>query len=194
MSGLTCYRCGNRGHTMAKCKMSKNIVCHKCGKTGHIWKACRSQQGKGRTQNKSSQCRAGKVKSETVRQVEAGEESDSTRSSDSDIHVSQIVCATRSVTSSPPISVRVEVDSRPLTMEVDTGESHTLMSEKLFQQMWPRRSLLPSPIRLGSYTKQPIVVRGCCNVNVHYRSQSRVMPLLIVQGDGPTLLGRDWLS
>ena len=60
---------------------------------------------------------------------------------------------------------------------VDTGASHSLMSEKLFLQMWPGRT---SPIRLRSYAKQPIVVRGCCNVNVHYRSQTRVMPLLIV--------------
>ena len=32
-SGLTCYRCGNKGHTFTKCKMSKNIVCHNCGTT-----------------------------------------------------------------------------------------------------------------------------------------------------------------
>ena len=76
----TCYRCGNKGHTVAKCKMSKNIVCHKCGKTGHIQKVCRSK-GKGKT----SQCRTGKRKTESVRQVESDEETDS-ESSDPDVH------------------------------------------------------------------------------------------------------------
>ena len=168
---------------MPKCKMSKNIVCHNCGKPGHMQKICRSK-GKGKTQHKTSQRRTGKRKSETVSQVESSGESDS-ESSDSDIR--QIVCATHSVTSSPPITVKVEMDSRSLSMEVDTGASHTLMSETRFQQLWPGRSLLPSPIGLRSYSKQPIVVRGCC---INYQDQSGVLPLLIVEGDGPTLLGR----
>ena len=62
------------------------------------------------------------------------------------------------------------------------------MCETCFQQLWPGRSLLPLPIRFRSYSEQLIVVRGCC------QSQSGVLPLLIVEGDGPTLLGRDWLS
>ena len=93
-----------------------------------------------------------------------------------------------------PITVQVQVDSCLVSMEVDTGASHTLMSEIFFQQLWPGRSLLPSPIRLQSYSKQPIVVRGCCNVNTQYQGQTGVMPLLLVESDGPTLLGRDWLS
>ena len=69
-----------------------------------------------------------------MRQVEFGEETD-TESSDSDIRQ---VCTTRSVTSSPPITVQVEVASCLLSMEVDTGASHTLMSETVFQQQLAR--------------------------------------------------------
>ena len=35
----TCYRCGNRGHCVTKCSLSKDIVCHNCGKPGHLRKA-----------------------------------------------------------------------------------------------------------------------------------------------------------
>ena len=35
---------------------------------------------------------------------------------------------------------------------------------------------------------------GCCSVNVEYNGQSAEMPLLIVEGSGPSLMGRDWLS
>ena len=32
------------------------------------------------------------------------------------------------------------------------------------------------------------------SVNVEYNGQSAEMPLLIVEGSGPSLMGRDWLS
>ena len=31
-----CYRCGNRGHIVAKCKVNKKVICHSCGKLGHL--------------------------------------------------------------------------------------------------------------------------------------------------------------
>ena len=40
---LTCYRCGNRGHTIAMCRVSKSVVCHYCGKQGHLQRACKSK-------------------------------------------------------------------------------------------------------------------------------------------------------
>ena len=39
-----CYRCGNRGHVVAKCKVNKEVICHHCGKSGHLQNACRSGQ------------------------------------------------------------------------------------------------------------------------------------------------------
>ena len=39
-----CYRCGNRGHIVAKCKVNKEVICHRCGKSGHLHKACQSEQ------------------------------------------------------------------------------------------------------------------------------------------------------
>ena len=78
-SGPTSYCCGNKGHTVAKCRMSKRIVCHNCGKTGDIQKVCRSKR-----KGKSSQCRTGKHETENMRQGEFGEETDP-ESSDSDM-------------------------------------------------------------------------------------------------------------
>ena len=99
------------------------------------------------------------------------------------------------VSKTPPIMVKVRVDDCELCMEVDTGAAHTLMSEKTFESLWPGRSLFPSTIRLQSYTREPIPVKGCCYVNIAYEGQTAgEMPLLIVEGSGPTLLRRDWLS
>ena len=91
---------------------------------------------------------------------------------------------------SPPIIVKVRVDDCLISIEVDTGAAHSLISEKTFESLWPGRSLNPTTIRLQSYSKEPIPVKGCCYVNVEYEGQTGEMPLLIVGGSGPTLLGR----
>ncbi len=49
-------------------------------------------------------------------------------------------------------------------------------------------------VRLCSYSKEPIPVVGCCQVNINYKGQSATVPLIVVQGAGSTLLGRNWLA
>ena len=49
-------------------------------------------------------------------------------------------------------------------------------------------------IRLQTYSKEPITVVGSVNVQVSYKGQTAHLPLVVVKGDGPTLLGRFWLS
>ena len=49
-------------------------------------------------------------------------------------------------------------------------------------------------MRLCLYSKEPIPVVGCY-VNLAYKGQTAInMPLLIVQGLGPSLFGRNWLK
>ena len=56
-------------------------------------------------------------------------------------------------------------------------------------------SLNTTEVRLCTYSKQPIQVVGSANVNLSYKGQTPdKLPLLIVQGSGPTLLGRNWLT
>ena len=46
-----------------------------------------------------------------------------------------------------------------------------------------------------SYSKEPIPVVGCCYVNLAYKGQIAInMPLLTIQGSGPSLFGRNWLK
>ena len=76
-----------------------------------------------------------------------------------------------------------------MNMEVDTGASLTLMSETTFSGLWPGRSLQPSQVRLQSYLRETIPVVGCFCVNVDYNGQTCELPLVIVAGSGPTVLG-----
>ena len=63
-----------------------------------------------------------------------------------------------------------------------------------FTGLWPGRSLEPTSVRLRTYSNEPLSVVGKCNVNVEYNGQVGPYSRLIVEGSGPTLLGRDWLS
>ena len=81
-----------------------------------------------------------------------------------------------------------------VNVKVDNGAAMSLMSQTTFQGLWPGRDLEAYQVHLRAYTKEPIPVVGCCSVNVDYNGQSAQLPLLVVGGSGPTLLGRDWLS
>ena len=80
-------------------------------------------------------------------------------------------------------------------MEVDTGTSMSLMSHIIFEVLGPGRSLSFTEVRLQSYSKEPIQVVGCCYVNLGYNDQAAAnVPLILVEGSDPSLLGRNWLS
>ena len=49
-------------------------------------------------------------------------------------------------------------------------------------------------MKLHTYTKEPIKVLELITVHVCYKEQRKSMPLLVVAGHGPSLLGRDWLG
>ena len=95
-----------------------------------------------------------------------------------------------------PLQVTVKVNNIDLTMEVDTGASMSLISNATFQKLWPAQScptLLPSETKLRTYTGEQIDVLGTILTNVQFKQQQETLPLLVVEGDGPSLLGRDWL-
>ena len=79
-SSLTCYRCGNKGHSVTRCRVSKDAVCHHCGKLGHLQRVCSSKKG---APPRTGKC----VKTRTVCQVQEGEESNSEDDSSTLFHV-----------------------------------------------------------------------------------------------------------
>lgn len=49
-------------------------------------------------------------------------------------------------------------------------------------------------IKLKTYTGEPLHVKGLVHVTVKHQNVSCVLPLIIVAGAGPNLLGRSWLQ
>ena len=83
-----------------------------------------------------------------------------------------------------------------LQMEVDTGASVSLISEEtwkksLTEQVAPLKS---TGIKLRTYTGDNMKVKGEIQVKVDIPDgQQLQLPLVVVEGKGPSLLGRDWL-
>ena len=96
-----------------------------------------------------------------------------------------------------PLKTMVNVEDQNLTIEVDTGASVTIISEATLRSIWRTQSvppLHPTNVRLRTYTGEGIPVVGQLTVKVRYQGQEEELPLVVVAGDGPSLLGRDWLA
>lgn len=150
-----------------KCKVRRNIVCNNCGKVGHIRKACHSHKPPLKSARSLNS-------SKTVCQIQETEQEDS-KSGESLLQVN-------SATRSPPIVVQVLLDETMVAMEVDTGASVSLMSEK--SCCLGGAYHLSTEVRLCGFNKDSISLLGCCEVKVCYQGQTVNLPLVIVKGTG----------
>ncbi len=97
---------------------------------------------------------------------------------------------------SEPMTVTVNLDNTPVCMEIDTGAMLSIMNYSIFLSTWPTDRTLElkdSDVRLRTYTGEKIKVKGSLDVQACYEGQEAELTLTIVDGGGPTLLGRDWL-
>ena len=55
-------------------------------------------------------------------------------------------------------------------------------------------TLHPISVLLKTYSRERLTVFGELQTQVQYKDQTKVLNLLVVEGDDPSLLGRDWLK
>ena len=156
----------------------KTAKCHKCGKTGHLKVVCRSRGAS--TAPRENRQRAERMDIRLVEETERATE---------EYTLNKHHTAGRS-----PLMVDVEVEGYTLPMEVDTGASLSLVPEATFKRHWPSKRLLPIRIQLWTYTGEPLIVRGEMRAHVKDGQHTLELSLLVVKGNGPRLLGRDWLE
>ena len=183
--GGECFRCGQRGHTAAKCRF-RTAKCHQCGRIGHIRSQCRSQLKRPIMYHDQQS------------EVKSLQETDSSQQefqTDSSHQEYSLFAVNSKYASRNPIEVELVLDGRPVSMEVDTGASLSLVSKSTFEQLWPGRSLQASTVQLRTYTGESLPVLGSVKVQAkHGSKEAGELPLLIVSGEGPSLLGRNWLQ
>ena len=172
--GTDCYRCGAK-HNPDQCRF-KSVNCHACGKLGHIAKVCRTKK---KFQNSDSD---GTSKS-THQVVELS-------SNTTEYNLLPIGCQ-----EGRPLQTTVKLEGHPFVMEVDTGAAVSLINENVYKSspVLRRLPLQSSSTQLRTYTGEGITVKGELSVAVQSDSQVLTLPLLVVPGQGPSLLGRNWL-
>ena len=93
-----------------------------------------------------------------------------------------------------PMVVSVEINGKELEMEVDTGAAVSVISAATRDRMFPDCQLINTSTVLTTYTGEQMTLEGEITVKVMYGKQRAVLTLFVVKGDGPSLLGRDWLQ
>jgi len=96
-----------------------------------------------------------------------------------------------------PLMVLVGINGRNVEMEIDTGAAVSLISRAAFDNLWceaDKPTLRPMSQKLATYTGESITPCGRCQVSVEYNGRQYRLPLVVVPGAGPMLLGRNWLQ
>jgi len=96
--------------------------------------------------------------------------------------------------SSHPITVMLEVQGKPVVMEVDTGAAVSIISEETYNTLFSQVPIKQASVGLCTYTGESIAIRGEILVDVHYGDQKKTLSLVVVKGKGHNLFGRDWLA
>ena len=167
----SCYWCGGK-HLAFHCRF-RTEKCRACDKVGHIAKMCRTKKREKKEQQ-----------THTVEEVAPPKEY-------------TLYPVVQQQSSSTPLRSTVKLDGKELSMEVDTGASLSLISKTTYKKLWESDTLpelQQTAVKLRTYTGEEIRVLGCINVKVQSKEQEAHLPLLVVKGNGPSLLGRNWLT
>lgn len=167
----TSYTPGESKHEASTCRY-REYECRYCRKKGHLAAVCRKK--------------AREAAPERTNRVDAS-------LSDDEVYTMYTINGRDRMTK--PFEVALTLNGVRTTMEVDTGAAVSIVSEKLFKTLQEEGAVLrPSQAKLCTYTGESIRTMGTTDVTVEHGGQNRTLPLIVTHGDGPALLGRDWLA
>ena len=183
-----CTRCLSRNHGQNMCPF-RDQICYRCQKTGHTRAACQSRPAPSGPRPVQSPPSVGQPHQRRAHYVSGPSHPVAEESAD-------LLFTVRQANSVQPVRVELSLDGKPVTMEVDTGASCSMMSRVTFERVFCRsaESLEPYSRTLYTYTNEKVPVLGVAQVEVVYHRQSASVPLVVVEGEGPALMGRDWLT
>ena len=79
-------------------------------------------------------------------------------------------------------------------MELDTGAAVSIISTTTKAKLFPQEKLTNSSLILTTYSGEQLKIAGQMLVNVKYGRQQHQLPIYVVNGNGPSLMGRNLLQ
>ena len=175
---------GRHNPQQCKFKDSEGFVCHK---KGRIVRKCRNRRkGDGQSKRKEQTPNSGKPQNYLDREVEVEEE-----------QVNNYTLYSLGEQKAEPYVVKVFLNEESVKMEVETGAAMSVIGEDTFKALkkkHPQLKVNETKVRLHTYTGEQAKVTGQIKMSVKYEEQEVVLPVLVIQGKGPKLIGRNWLQ
>ena len=189
-----CFRCGKTNHSPENCFHHK-AQCHGCQKFGHIVLKCpekrapKAKGGESKESRKKRKRKPGGVHNieETMTMAEPVEKTAWPMAWPMFTVVdSQGRCK--------ELIMPVLIDGKSVDLELDTGASVNIILNHFWSSVLAAKSLQQTDVKLKSYSGHEIPVLGEAKVQVSYGDQQACLPVIVTTGDGPALMGRNWLS
>ncbi|KAK0146771.1 hypothetical protein N1851_013888 [Merluccius polli] len=194
---LTCYRCG--GEHMAKDCRFINEKCHACGKKGHVKRVCKSSPSAGhqlRGEGKHKQFGKSFRNDKKQSAHHISESPESVTSDEGEVFTIYKLTEPK-ITKVDPITAQLNINKNIVTFEVDTGCSVTILSKTEYAKLQTAggtQELQDCSVTLKTYTGEKVPTLGAADVTVRYKGQVKQLPVVVVAGPGPNLLGRAWIK
>ena len=174
----TCYSCGGKWpHQKGKTCPAIGRICANCGQKNHFASVCQNQSQKNvRVLESVPGDKSGDMYSEEYEDM---------------FHISEVS------SSRCAYQVDLKINGVETKMEIDTGASISIMNSKLYKNLCHPKVkpvLRKSNLALRTYTGELIVPEGEVDVTVEYKEQCKKLTLTILPGNGPSLIGRNWLE
>ncbi|KAI7789894.1 hypothetical protein IRJ41_014004, partial [Triplophysa rosa] len=170
-----CYRCGGANHHPSECRY-RNEKCHNCGKIGHLQRACKSHKAQ---RSKKMQYVSAEVSETPCSEVN---------------ELFDLFTVYTAQDGVDGIYIDLQLNGQTVNMQLDTGASLSVISDHIYRDKLYDSVLRPTSIHLTSYTGDNIPVLGEIQVAVTYEDQQCSLPLVVVKGNKPPLMGRNWLQ
>jgi Zinc knuckle len=131
----------------------KNAKCYKCQKVGHIAPACkqRERSASGERKDDNQQRSRSKQRGGKVKVVKAEESNRDGNDFDDNGESSDGWCHSLRTRHSRPIECAVIINEVPLTMEVDTGTTYSVIPQSIWQKCLKGIPLSPTSTTLMTY-------------------------------------------
>ena len=165
----------------------RNKECFSCKRVGHISKMCCNK-------NPTNYSSAQSPKANLNNPVQSNGDANNSFSYTGDYDYVFNVLTDSKV---PPILVSVMLNNCKVNMEFDTGATRSLLPKSMYYKLWPvsseRPALSKSYVNLHGYGGSPLKVLGEIQVDARLENSNDNFKakLVIIDGEGPGLLGRD---